>query len=159
MLVSNIPASVTAGTKSPTVLPSPFLRQTATCPVPVTRRLCAVDRQLSSSSITLLSPLASQRPSTATSQGCIQEVSGRALTGVSTATGDMTLEKCTSYCAAAGFSMAGIEYSSECYCGHELSNGASLSLTSGRCDMPCSGDSSETCGGPAAISLYSTSSS
>lgn len=90
-------------------------------------------------------------------KACIQEVGGRALTGASTATGDMTIEKCTSYCVAAGFSMAGMEYSSECYCGNDFSNGASLSLTSGSCNMPCSGNAQETCGGPGSISIYTTS--
>lgn len=43
-------------------------------------------------------------------QGCIQEVAGRALTGASTAGGDMTTAKCTAFCAAGGFAWAGIEY-------------------------------------------------
>ena len=90
-------------------------------------------------------------------KGCIQEVVGRALTGASTSASNMTLESCTSYCSGLGFSMAGLEYASECYCGNSLSNGAALSLTSGQCNMACSGNSQETCGGPDAITLFSTS--
>lgn len=45
---------------------------------------------------------------------------------------------------------------SECYCGNSLSNGASLSLYSTQCNMACSGAPGETCGGPNAITLYST---
>lgn len=92
-------------------------------------------------------------------QGCIQEVPGRALSGSSTSSPDMTLEKCTSCCGGLGFSMAGIEYGQECYCGNELANGASLSLSSGQCNMPCAGDRGEICGGPNAIALLSISSS
>jgi hypothetical protein len=43
-------------------------------------------------------------------QGCIQEVAGRALTGASISTGDMSVEKCTAFCADGGFSFAGLEY-------------------------------------------------
>jgi hypothetical protein len=86
---------------------------------------------------------------------CLHEVSGRALTGASTAGGDMTVEKCASFCSEKGFTLAGLEYSGECYCGNELSNGASLDKTSDQCNMKCSGDDSTICGGPDAISLFS----
>ena len=46
-------------------------------------------------------------------------------------------------------------YGSECYCAKSLANGASLSLSSGQCYMPCSGDSTSLCGGPNATQLYS----
>ena len=45
---------------------------------------------------------------------------------------------------------------SECYCGNELTNGASLSSYSTQCNMPCSGADGEVCGGPNAITLYSS---
>ncbi|WWC90941.1 uncharacterized protein L201_005879 [Kwoniella dendrophila CBS 6074] len=89
-------------------------------------------------------------------QGCIQEVGGRALNGASLATNDMTLEKCTSFCADKGFAFAGLEYSSECYCGNSLVNGATLGAFSTQCNMPCSGNAKQICGGPNGISLYST---
>jgi hypothetical protein len=89
-----------------------------------------------------------------TSSGCIQEVSGRALTGASTSASNMTIEKCTSYCSGQRFKYAGVEYGSECYCGSSLVNGASSSLTSGQCNMACSGQADQTCGGPNAINLY-----
>ncbi|KIR81502.1 hypothetical protein I306_01336 [Cryptococcus gattii EJB2] len=85
---------------------------------------------------------------------CIGEGSaGRALTGTSTSSSDMTEAKCAAFCAASGYTLAGIEYSSECYCGSILSNGASLTQTSSACTMPCSGDSSSICGGPSALTL------
>lgn len=86
---------------------------------------------------------------------CIKEVSGRALTGSSSRGTDMTLEKCTSTCGAKGFTYAGVEYGNECYCGNALSNGASLTVTSSQCKMPCAGNPSQNCGGANAIALYS----
>ena len=86
---------------------------------------------------------------------CVHEVSGRALTGATTAGDDMTVEKCASFCSGKGYTLAGLEYSGECYCGNELSNGASLDKTSDQCNMKCSGDASTVCGGPDAISLFS----
>jgi hypothetical protein len=50
---------------------------------------------------------------------------------------------------------AGLEYSSECYCGSALTNGASVAKT-GTCDMPCSGNSKQICGGSATLSLYTS---
>ncbi|WWC57722.1 uncharacterized protein I303_100256 [Kwoniella dejecticola CBS 10117] len=90
--------------------------------------------------------------------GCIQEVSGRALTGASTTDPAMTVAMCTAFCASGGFTMAGVEYGQECYCGNSLVNGASTSLVSGECKMACAGDSTAICGGPNAINLYTTSS-
>jgi hypothetical protein len=64
------------------------------------------------------------------------------------------METCTSYCAGKGYSMAGVEYGTECYCGNTLSGGASTSLVSGQCYMTCPGNPGEKCGGPNAINLY-----
>jgi hypothetical protein len=94
-------------------------------------------------------------PSGWASSGCVAEgSSGRALTGTSTAADGMTVETCVAYCQTNGFSIAGLEYSRECYCGNSFSNGASLSTTSGNCNMPCGGNSKEICGGPSALSIY-----
>lgn len=91
----------------------------------------------------------------AASPQCIQEVSGRALTGSSIAGSSMTISTCLSFCESGGFQYAGLEFGSECYCGSALVNGASLSQPSGQCNMPCAADSSSSCGGPNAIQLYS----
>ncbi|WWD22596.1 hypothetical protein CI109_107089 [Kwoniella shandongensis] len=88
------------------------------------------------------------------SEGCIIEVAGRALTGASTAASDMTIESCTTFCAAGGFKYAGVEYSTECFCGNSLVNGAAVDLVSTQCNMPCGGNSKAICGGPNAITLY-----
>ena len=86
---------------------------------------------------------------------CIAEGQhGRALNGAATASDDMTPSKCASFCASQGFRYAGVEYTSECHCGNDLSNGASLSGPSSQCNMGCAGDSNVMCGGYGALSLY-----
>ena len=97
-----------------------------------------------------------QLPWVAASVACTAEVEGRALTGDSLRADDMTPAKCTSYCGSKGFAIAGVEYAVECFCGNSLSNGASLTKTSGQCNMACGGDANQNCGGPNALRLYVT---
>ncbi len=89
-----------------------------------------------------------------TSRGCIQEVAGRALTAKRFDYADMTIDKCTAACKGAGYSMAGVEFGTECYCANTLSNGASVAAVSGQCVMSCPGSPFQRCGGPNAIQLY-----
>ena len=63
----------------------------------------------------------------------------------------MTTASCAAFCSSYAF--FGTEYSGECYCGNTLSS-QSINATSSECSMPCSGDSSEMCGGPARLSYY-----
>ncbi|WVQ79634.1 hypothetical protein IAT38_001734 [Cryptococcus sp. DSM 104549] len=89
-----------------------------------------------------------------TSSICIAEgTSGRALASASYASSEMTQATCASYCGDKGYTLAGIEYASECWCGDILSNGASLLSTSTACTMSCSGDSTSICGGGNALTL------
>lgn len=83
---------------------------------------------------------------------CMQEVSGRAFTKKSLVADDMTIQKCLSFCGDSKY--AGLEYGTECYCADVLSNGASLTSTSGQCTTPCGGAKSATCGGPNAVQVY-----
>ncbi|WVW81296.1 hypothetical protein I302_103287 [Kwoniella bestiolae CBS 10118] len=87
------------------------------------------------------------------SNGCYTEGSGsRALTGYSFATSSMTQELCMTTCQSKGFAIAGIEYSSECYCGNSFSTG-SVPATD-NCNMVCSGNSLQTCGGPSRLTTF-----
>lgn len=70
-----------------------------------------------------------------------------------TSDGIVFVRSCTQICANNGFSYAGVEYGQECYCGNEILNGAS-SAPASDCNMPCSGNRTETCGGSARINLY-----
>ena len=74
-------------------------------------------------------------------------VTARTLTVVPGLTGANTIESCTSACFAAGYHLAGAEYSDECYCGNGFQNGGAPAALAD-CNMPCAGDASESCGGP-----------
>lgn len=65
-----------------------------------------------------------------------------------------TVESCINACIGKGYQIAGMEYSSECYCGNALINGA-VKGTESDCNMACSGSASELCGGPNRLSVYS----
>lgn len=63
----------------------------------------------------------------------------------------MTNQLCSSYCLAQGFAFSGSEYADECFCSNALPPTA---LPSSSCNMPCSGDSTQMCGGNNALSVY-----
>ncbi|KAL7421978.1 hypothetical protein Q5752_003750 [Cryptotrichosporon argae] len=91
--------------------------------------------------------------------GCIAEGSGgRALTADSTTSGDMSPDYCISFCAAAGYTYAGVEYGDECYCGDSFSNGASTDslLATSNCSVPCAGAlyGKGFCGGASTLTIY-----
>ncbi|KAF2816474.1 WSC-domain-containing protein [Mytilinidion resinicola] len=65
----------------------------------------------------------------------------------------LTVESCLDACEAAGYSLAGVEYSRECYCGNTLI-GNNQPISDATCNMPCSGNANELCGGPGALNLY-----
>lgn len=68
--------------------------------------------------------------------------------------GAMTIESCQAACASAGYKLAGTEYSGECYCDNVIQAGGKPA-TDGRCNMKCNGNSTQICGGPNGLSLYS----
>jgi hypothetical protein len=79
----------------------------------------------------------------------------RILTGANTAKDDMTNEQCVAFCEGKGFSIAGTEYSKECYCGNSIpDSGAPIPGVPGNCKMECAGDESQMCGGGGTITLY-----
>lgn len=67
----------------------------------------------------------------------------------------MTIESCIGECISLGYTVAGMEYSDQCFCDDYIRNNASLSASDSDCAMTCAGDSSEICGGPNLLSVYS----
>jgi hypothetical protein len=88
--------------------------------------------------------------------GCgFDTLGSRSLTGPSQDKPDMTIEKCVDFCAAQGFSIAGTEFSTQCYCGNSIpADRAPIPGLMGNCFMKCGGDPTENCGGAGTISLY-----
>lgn len=61
----------------------------------------------------------------------------------------LTLDKCAGFCS--NFTYFGLEGSNGCFCGQTLSADAVEVLA---CDLACTGDSTEICGGASALSVY-----
>jgi len=60
---------------------------------------------------------------------------------------------CTAQCDVLGYTSAGVEFGGECHCG----NGYGRSITAQvhtECNMPCTGNETETCGGPNRIEVF-----
>ncbi|KAG8756841.1 hypothetical protein FRC14_002619 [Serendipita sp. 396] len=86
--------------------------------------------------------------------GCwMDSVKYRALQHLSGVYDDLTPTKCQLLCEDAGFSLAGVEYSRECYCGNTIM-GNNRPTSRDACNMPCTGDGNQTCGGADAIQIY-----
>ncbi|KAH8896901.1 WSC-domain-containing protein, partial [Thozetella sp. PMI_491] len=86
--------------------------------------------------------------------GCANDsTSRRALAGTSAYTNNaMTIEICQAYCASKRLPLAGLEYSTQCYCGINLASGYAIGQTG--CNMGCGGNKSEICGGSSRLSVY-----
>jgi hypothetical protein len=88
--------------------------------------------------------------------GCgTDNIGDRAFRGPSTNSPSMTVQMCVDFCSKAGYTYAGLEYKAECFCGNQLDpRYAPRDGFMGACSMSCSGDSSQMCGGWAAMSVY-----
>ncbi len=65
----------------------------------------------------------------------------------------LTVESCVQTCKGLGYGVAGMEYSSQCFCDNFLHNGGNLT-TDADCNMACSGNASEKCGAGNRMSIY-----
>src|SRR4029077_17508832 len=81
--------------------------------------------------------------------GCYADTATRDLPYMALS-GSGSIESCKSACAAASYKYAGAQYGSQCFCGN--SYGRYHASTS--CNMPCTANASETCGGTWANSVY-----
>lgn len=79
----------------------------------------------------------------------------RALNDIATGVNNnaMTVESCLDACAAEGLNLAGVEYSRECFCGNTII-GDNRPIDNSKCNMACTGNPNELCGGPGALNLY-----
>jgi hypothetical protein len=103
---------------------------------------------------TLITPANSSLPGTWSYQGCYTDsVGSRTLQGA-TYNGDaVTDEACVAFCNQKGFSYAGTEYAGQCYCDNTILAPGALAA-SADCDMACTGNASEACGGPNRLTLF-----
>nr|OQO29178.1 hypothetical protein B0A51_09380 [Rachicladosporium sp. CCFEE 5018] len=80
----------------------------------------------------------------------------RTFTGASQSSDTMTVATCVKFCKSKGYSLAGLEWSRECYCDNKYRSDDHKPKAGvmGSCDMKCSGDSEEYCGAGGALSVY-----
>lgn len=90
-------------------------------------------------------------------QGCYHDNIGygRVMANGQPNNDDMTVESCITVCASKGYTVAGMEYSSQCFCDDYLRDNTTRADSDSACAMSCSGDSGEICGGPNLLSVYS----
>lgn len=74
--------------------------------------------------------------------------------------GSMTPAACMEACSLTGYSVSGLEWAQECYCGSIAPATTNLraSPASTACTMPCKGNSLQACGNGNQILIYTTSS-
>ena len=83
---------------------------------------------------------------------CFKDVPARYLNGAQYKnTPNMTVEKCIRLCLKDGFVYAGVEYSTQCFCGD-----TAPTITARNCNMECAGNKKQVCGGGWAMNVYST---
>ncbi|KAL7414958.1 hypothetical protein BDY24DRAFT_278794 [Mrakia frigida] len=82
--------------------------------------------------------------------GCASD-SPRLMT-VSYGSTSMTHELCTNYCSGLGYTQAGVQYSSQCYCSSSVDMTALKTSTA--CTNTCSGNSAQICGGAYAMNIF-----
>ncbi|KAL5480284.1 hypothetical protein ACEPAI_1554 [Sanghuangporus weigelae] len=70
----------------------------------------------------------------------------------------LTVESCVDFCQSQNFTLAGMEFGVQCFCDNNVINGGVLAAEDTDCNMACGGGSTEACGGPNRMSIYSTSS-
>ncbi|KAI0006827.1 hypothetical protein F4779DRAFT_643846 [Xylariaceae sp. FL0662B] len=88
---------------------------------------------------------------------CARDPAGqsRTLDGFAADETDMTVDKCVQACGDKGFRFAGVEYSTQCFCGDEVAQDRlPKNGTIGECNMPCAGDAGQLCGGSAQVAVY-----
>ena len=101
-------------------------------------------------------PLLAQAKQAASYLGCFKDqgdpggLGGRDLSGAIRSDPRMSSQMCTAECRAKGFSYAGTQHSSYCFCG----NSYGATGAAANCDMGCAGNPGEKCGGAWANSVY-----
>ncbi|KAF9873872.1 hypothetical protein CkaCkLH20_08606 [Colletotrichum karsti] len=92
--------------------------------------------------------------------GCFKDLvdNQRLFTGASSASDDMSLDKCAAFCSTGApgggaFNYFGVEYGRECYCGWDV-QASKMSTPEAECSSPCAGSSVGRCGAGFRLSVY-----
>ncbi|MBF0287399.1 MAG: WSC domain-containing protein [SAR324 cluster bacterium] len=85
--------------------------------------------------------------------GCYKDGTSRDLPTQVSVGGKLSTEKCLSACGKRGYMYAGTQNGNQCWCGNRYGKLGSAN----NCNRKCEGNSSQTCGGPWANSVYAAS--
>ncbi|KAG0653115.1 Xylobiase bxlB [Hyphodiscus hymeniophilus] len=106
-------------------------------------------------------PLAEAKETAFETVGCFtdniyQSGIGRALTGSQPSQGaTLSPQICVDVCAGHGFAFAGVEYGTQCFCGHSIASTSSI-VTTSQCNTPCRNNPAENCGGTYRIEIFNS---
>lgn len=79
--------------------------------------------------------------------GCyVDGANGRVMAYQQPDSNQQTIENCISTCSGLGYTIAGLEYASQCFCDNFTRNGGALAKSDTECGMACSGNANEKCG-------------
>jgi hypothetical protein len=110
-----------------------------------------------SSAVSSAPPVATGLPTNFTYKGCYVDGPGyRIMNFQQPDDSAMTVASCSNKCAAAGYSIAGMEYSSQCFCDNVIRNGGSLASSDSDCNMACAGNANQKCGAGNRLSVWSS---
>ncbi|KAG8999298.1 hypothetical protein FRB90_012101 [Tulasnella sp. 427] len=84
--------------------------------------------------------------------GCFKDSPTRVLSSKVSSTSTNTPTTCLALCSKSGYQYGGTEYGTECWCGNTLTS--PVARPESDCNVPCSGDKTQTCGASYALSLY-----
>ncbi|KAN0063950.1 hypothetical protein ACQY0O_003556 [Thecaphora frezii] len=65
----------------------------------------------------------------------------------------VSIDVCRSICAIHHYTLAGVEYANECFCGNSIPSTSTLAAESD-CNMKCTGNATQTCGAGDRLSVY-----
>lgn len=109
-----------------------------------------------SSKTSSASPLPTGLPTGWTYKGCwLDQQHGRILADQRPDSETMTVQSCINACIAQKFTVAGMEYHTQCFCGNAMIGQAVLAASESECNTPCGGNTNQICGGGDRMSIYS----
>jgi hypothetical protein len=101
-------------------------------------------------------PAATGFPNGWTYQGCyVDGVTGRDLSYQQPDNQQLTQQLCVETCASLNYTIAGMEYTVQCFCDNFMYNGAALAANQADCNDPCPGNPAGMCGAGNRLTVYS----
>lgn len=101
-------------------------------------------------------PVATGLPTGWSDYGCwVDGVNGRILNKQLPDDPNLTLESCAKGCSDQGFTIAGAEYSRQCFCGNNIVNGGVKAQSDSECNTACAGNPDQICGGGGRMTIMS----